>query len=61
MVDAEDLLLGDTAPTASLMACADARSCPIGFSSTTRDDAVTRPWLPSESQIGPNSAGAQAR
>ena len=50
-----------TAPTASLMARADARSCPIGFSSTTRDVAVTRPWSASASQIGPNRAGAQAR
>ena len=30
----------NTSPTASLMAHADARSWPIGFSRTTRDDCV---------------------
>ena len=50
-----------TAPTASLMARAEARSWPIGFSSTTRDDASTRSWEARCAEIGPNRLGAQAR
>ena len=50
-----------TAPTASLIARAEARSWPIGFSSTTRDVASTRPFAEARAQIGPNSPGAQAR
>ena len=34
-----------TAPTASLTARAEARSWPIGFSSTTRERSSTRPML----------------
>ena len=50
-----------TAPTASLMARADARSRPIGFSRTTRDDASTNLWVARCAEIGPNKLGAQAR
>ena len=50
-----------TDPTASLMARAEARSWPIGFSSTTRDDASTRWWVARCAEIGPNRLGAQAR
>ena len=50
-----------TRPTASLIARAEARSVPIGFSSTTREESSTTPTSSSRSQIGPNSAGATAR
>ena len=33
----------------------------MGFSSTTREVASTRPFAAARSQIGPNSRGAQAR
>ena len=51
----------NTAPTASLMAHADARSRPIGFSRTTRDERSTRLV---GGQMGGDRAdklGAQAR
>ena len=51
----------NTAPTASLMAHADARSRPIGFSSTTRDERSTSLWVARCAEIGPNKLGAQAR
>jgi hypothetical protein len=44
-----------------LIACADARSVPIGFSITTRDESSTTPTSPRREQIGPNSAGETAR
>ena len=40
---------------------ADARSWPIGFSSTTRDDASTSLWVARCAETGPNKLGAQAR
>ena len=43
----------NTAPTWSLISRAEARSWPIGFSSTTRDCSVTRPCAPMLRQIGP--------
>ena len=46
-----------TAPTASLTARAEARSWPIGFSSTTRASSFTTPTSSRWRQIGPNSAG----
>ena len=44
---------GNTSPTASLMARADFRSLPMGFSSTTRDFSPMRPWLARFRQIEP--------
>ena len=50
-----------TDPTASLIACADARSWPTGFSMTTRALASAAPISSSCSQIGPKRPGATAR
>ena len=44
-------LLLNTAPTARLMAWAEARSCPRGFSSTTRTAGWLSPAAPSCSQM----------
>ncbi len=51
----------NTSPTRSLICCAEARSCPIGFSSTTRLSGVTRPAACRLRQIGPYSSGEVAR
>ena len=51
----------NTAPTSSLIARADARSRPIGFSSTTRAVRRLRRQAASSRQIGPNRSGAVAR
>jgi hypothetical protein len=61
VVDAKDLLLAKTEPTSSLMRLAEARSVPIGFSSTTRVSGVTSPAAPALRQIGPKSCGPVAR
>ena len=51
----------NTRPTTSLMSCAEARSWPIGFSSTTRLFGVTSPAAFRLSQIGPYRLGEVAR
>jgi hypothetical protein len=62
MIDPVDLRASSkTAPTSSLMRMAEARSWPMGFSSTTRACGVTMPAAPAPAQIGPNSSGEVAR
>ena len=51
----------NTDPTLSMIARAEARSWPMGFSSTTREFSVTSPAVPSAWQIGPYRSGEVAR
>jgi hypothetical protein len=47
----------NTAPTSALIACAEARSWPSGFSSTMRLCGETRPASARLREIGPNRLG----
>jgi hypothetical protein len=61
VVDAVGLLLGKGRATTRLISCALARSCPSGFSSTTRTRGPFSPPAPSCAQITGNRCGLVAR
>ncbi|MNY43221.1 hypothetical protein D3C86_1781640 [compost metagenome] len=51
----------NTLPIASVIASADCREWPIGFSSTMRVSAPARPAMARLAAMGANSCGAVAR